>query len=180
MKAIKMSALFLITIMGTANAELESIPNQAEASHLEMPKGSAKRKFPHGCRELGFEFQSPLLLIKSNPKGQQQTLFLIHNITPTDIRLKDETAPRFSPNYEKIIPANSWAAFAFDSDLVQFNCSAAVNDENKFNCQHAVELCQYNNAKFPDQNFGTYWLEETGSRDETMEEAIQKGILLRW
>lgn len=138
------------------------------------------RRFPHGCRQLGYDFQDPLLIIKSNAQSQNQTLFLVHNTAEHDIRLKDDNAPRFAPNYEKVIPANQWAAFSFDTDLVQFSCDRPNETDSKLNCQSVIELCQYNNAKFPEQNFGTYWLEKTGSRDATMEDAIQKGILLRW
>lgn len=137
------------------------------------------RKFPMGCRQMGFEMVDGQLSLKVvMPDGLPQTLYLIHNKTSYDILLKNATASKFLPTYEKMIPHGRWAAFARDVSQINFICNTP--DGQFLDCKETLEVCNYNNVKFPDTNYGTYWITNTGSQHEAMRGSINKGILLRW
>ena len=144
---------------------------------------AARSKFPNGCRQKNFHFNANLLELTTDPNGLQQTIYLIHNITHHDIKLEVTNPSKYQPTYQKIIPYNRWAVLAKDEIPLQMVCTGATTYDDigySLDCAQVIELCNYNNAKFPEQNLGTYWLDRTGSQRQAMRHAIRKGILLRW
>lgn len=137
------------------------------------------RKYPHGCRQVGFDFSNGQLHLKIiTPDGLPQTLYLIHNKSPYEIMLKNAQSSKYIPNYEKKIPQDRWVAFGRDVNEITFAC--LTPDRQFLDCNEVIELCNYNNVKFPYTNVGTYWITNPGSQQEAMHGSISKGILLRW
>lgn len=164
-----------------------------------------ERRFPHGCREMGYGYKDRLLILKpvpndsikpktpqTAPNGEQQksaepvevpiqTLYLIHNLSGQSIYLKTKKLPDvpFSPTYENTIRPNQWAALAINQKELQFTCAAAGTGE-QIDCTNMFELCQYNHAKFASHNQGTYWVVQSASQGEAKWGSIRNGILLKW
>lgn len=144
------------------------------------------KHFPSGCRQVGFTFERNKLILSSIPEQQTETLYLLHNITSHDILLKVPTVSRYIPNHKKTIPSDHWAMFSRKDNEIDFTChSATTGDYDTYGfaypCRDMVEVCNYNHAKFPPQNIGTYWLQFTSlNQRQVMRVAIKKGILLRW
>jgi len=164
-----------------------------------------QRRFPHGCRHMGYGYQDGLLILKPIPndsikpkktetlanKEQQkpikpeeipvQTLYLLHNLSSHSIYLRTKKLPDvpFSPTHENTVRPNQWAALAVNQKELQFTCAMAGTGE-KIDCTNMFELCQYNRAKFASHNQGTYWVIKSGSRGQAKYGSIRNGILLKW
>ncbi len=136
------------------------------------------RKFPPGCRQTGFDFSEDQLVLTQIPEGQVQTVYLIHNRAPFEVAVRADTSSKFVPSYDKIIKPDSWITFARDLPKVVFHCRAG--DTESVDCGEVLELCNYNNAKFPESNLGTYWITNSNTQDAVIHSSIKKGILLRW
>ncbi len=148
------------------------------------PKKAAKppRKYPHGCRELGYEFESSLLILKPVSESEDiQTVYLVHNKAPHPVHFiakrdpKDYTAPPF----ENVIRGGQWGAFAMNQAAVEFICSTP-DQAQTINCGDVLELCQYTRAKFGTAINGTYWIMPSSSQKEAVRRTIHDGVLLRW
>ena len=146
---------------------------------LAAKKKKTKRRFPLGCRPIGYEFKDNLLILKPvSNKERIQTLYLIHNVShqPVYMEIKKLDTQAFSPSYENTINPNSWGAFALNQEVLQLSCST---HGSPLDCWDILELCQYNNAKFAEHNQGTYWIVKSGSRSHAVYGAIHNGILLK-
>lgn len=136
--------------------------------------------FPRGCEVTGFGFSGEHLVV--NDSGEQ-TFYLIQNRSAKQIELQRiETREVFmSPSLTaKLDPAN-WAAFASDVDNLHFQCFSKENDNiTKIDCRDVLEVCQYPRVKFALSNMGNYWVSMNKTQNEVINEAIRKGIYLRW
>src|SRR3990167_6018300 len=151
--------LLLLSLTATA-LEQNAAPNSG-TKNKKMP-----RKFPYGCREVGFSFESNRLLLSMILDGQEQTLYLIHNRAPFNISVKADAESKFIPTYDKVIGASTWLTFARDVKEVRFACFSENDDV--LDCGEILEVCNYNNVKFPDSNLGTYWITNSGTKDEAI------------
>ena len=151
-------------------------------SHDALAAKRKPRRFPNGCRQLGFQFEGRLLtLVPAREElPNPQTLYFLHNTSGRSIHIKAEksTDQPFTPSYENYIGVNRWAAFAMDLKTVAFTCNTGRGEV--INCGDTLELCQYNNVKFSDSNGGNYWVVKSLPRYGAIHKAINIGILLRW
>lgn len=136
--------------------------------------------FPRGCEVQGFAFTGRDLLL--NDKGMQ-TFYLVHNHTPQTIQLQRIVDPTafMSPPLTARIATDQWAAFASDVQNLPFEC-VYVHDTGTtvVNCYEVVEICQYPRAKFALSNMGNYWLSVNKEQSAIINDAVKKGIYLRW
>ena len=159
------------------------------AGRLYTPGGlganRSRRKFPHGCRVVGFSFNNHRIVLKPANKENlspdvPQTLYLIHNRSHhigVQVEVPKSSAEPFSLTYKNTIKANQWAALSVDHSTMVFGCS--TRSEGSINCFRRVEICQYNNAKFASHNTGTYWVVNSGVQKTAVYGSIRSGILLR-
>lgn len=142
------------------------------------------RTYPHGCRQLGFNFDDDKLVLSQIDNGQIDTLYLIRNNSPYEIILETDKTNSYMPTFKKTLPTQQWAAFSRIEKQLKFNCRLSPeyqSDQPILRCRDTLQICNYNNAKFPRQNLGTYWLQKTSLHQKAvMDFAIDKGILLRW
>lgn len=147
-------------------------------------KKGPPRKFPHGCRELGYEFKGPLLVLKPVSEETSQTLYLLHNSSHNKLVLELVHLPEqpFIPNFANEVHGDQWAALAMDRQIMQFRCQKMLGGgrTQSVSCENTVEACQYTRAKFASNNRGNYWVENSNSKIGVVRTAITKGILLRW
>ena len=141
------------------------------------------RKFPHGCRDVGYEYKDGLLVFKPVVEDGAQTLFLLHNKSHYKVHLQLVKLPHkpFAPKYENEIKGNQWGAFATDLPVMQFKCSYDTGyDTQQTDCAQLFEICQYTRAKFSQHNGGNYWVINSGTQRNAVYGSIHNGILLRW
>lgn len=136
--------------------------------------------FPHGCEVTGFGFNQNFLVL--NESGAQ-SFYLIQNRTNTPIELqRHETREVFmSPPLTAKLDVANWAAFASDVENQHFQCFAKEQENTvKVDCRDVLEVCQYPRVKFALSNMGNYWVSVNKSQADVINEAANKGILLRW
>ena len=142
------------------------------------------RKWPHGCREIGYDFQSNLLVLNPVSDTEKiQTVYLIHNKSPQDIHFMAERDPKdiTALDYENVIKGEQWAAFALNLPTVSFRCVVDNETNEQVDCAQTLELCQFNRAKFGTALYGTYWMIQSfAEKDTTYRELMRMGVLLRW
>lgn len=136
--------------------------------------------FPHGCEVTGFGFSQNYLVVNENGN---QAFYLIQNRGSTTVELQRfETREVFMspPLTAKIEPAN-WAAFASDVENLHFQCFIKENDSSvKVDCRDVLDVCQYPRVKFALSNMGNYWVSTNKTQSQVINEAVNKGIHLRW
>lgn len=141
---------------------------------------SAANSFPHGCELSGFGFSENHLILNDNGA---QTFYLIQNRGTQTIELqRHETREVFmSPPLSAKIDASNWSAFASDVENLNFQCFITTDDiAKKVSCRDVLEVCQYPRVKFALSNMGNYWVSVNKTQTEVINEAVNKGILLRW
>lgn len=138
--------------------------------------------FPKGCEVSGFGFQQGHLILNDN---NHQTLFMLQNIGFTQVQLEHvETRPDvfMSPKLESKMNANQWSAFSSDISNFYFKCTIteADNSTKQVNCENYLSVCQYPRAQFPLSNKGNYWISTNKELNVVIQEAVKKGIYLKW
>lgn len=146
---------------------------------LNLPSFAAK-SYPRGCEVKGFGYSENHLVL--NETGEQ-TLYLIQNTSNATIELqRHETQDVFmSPTLQAHLSSEQWAAFASDVQNLNFSCYAIQNGNSALvDCSDVLDVCQYPRVKFALSNMGNYWVSVNKSQTRIINDAIAKGILLRW
>ncbi len=137
--------------------------------------------FPRGCEVSGFGFNQNYLIVNDT---DAQSFYLLQNYSKKPIALRRvETKPDtfMSPTLATELDPMAWAAFAGDIEGIHFLCSEKENGNfAQVNCSEVIEICRYPRVKFALSNMGTYWVSTNKSQSQVIQEAIKKGILLRW
>lgn len=145
---------------------------------------AAARKYPHGCKPVGFSFENRLLILKPIQEDHPQTIYLIHNRLNKSLKLSFIKPPRqaYFPHLKSTIKANQWASFATDRSMIKFVCQQAskTGESRNVDCGKALELCQYVRTKFPESHMGSYWAIRSNTLKRTRYSTIKQGILLKW
>jgi hypothetical protein len=138
--------------------------------------------FPRGCEVSGFGFQQGHLILNDSNK---QTLFLLQNIGQNQVQLEHvetRTDVFMSPKLESKININQWSAFSSDISNFYFKCTIVDTDNStkQVKCEDYISICQYPRAQFPLSNKGNYWISTNKEISVVIQEAVKKGIYLKW
>lgn len=150
---------------------------------IDAKSKKSKRKFPHGCRALGYGFADKYLILRPQTEEGRQTLYLLHNKSykPVKLILIKSSQQIHMPSYKNTIKGNQWAAFATDEHEMKFRCiNPSNNQSTTLDCSKIFEACQYTRAKFDQGNMGNYWVVKSDPLRRTIYKSILYGILLRW
>jgi hypothetical protein len=137
-------------------------------------------EFPRGCTASGYAFIDEYLVV--NDQGNQ-TLFMMQNRVDKMVELqKYETKDVFmSPPLKGKMSPLLWGAFASDEKNTYFKCIIREGDQTAgVKCSEVLEVCQYPRVKFALSNMGNYWVSYNKPQAEIINDAIAKGIYLRW
>ena len=86
-----------------------------------------------------------------------------------------------TPPLQASIDPMNWAAFASDVKNINFKCYQHVNENTvNINCEDVLEICQYPRVRFALSNMGTYWISANKSQNAIIQDAVAKGIYLKW
>lgn len=136
--------------------------------------------FPRGCEVTGFGYSQNNLIL--NEKGDQ-SFYLIQNRSDAKIELeRHETGDAFmSPPLQASLDPANWAAFASDVKNLNFKCYKH-QDENTaiIDCRDVLDVCQYPRVKFALSNMGNYWISANKAQNAVIQDAVTKGIYLKW
>ncbi len=138
------------------------------------------RPFFLGCHPVGFAFsENGIILNPLTVEDQQQTLYLFHNRSIADIKIKanEQVDPNLVPSLTVKLNGDSWGAFATLKSGLVFLCY--TDQGAQVNCQNVLEVCQYPRAKFSGANNGTYWVSSNQTKFAARDEVVHKGILLK-
>jgi len=142
------------------------------------------RKYPHGCKDVGYVFENRLLVLKPASENHPQTVYLIHNKLKKSVKLIfiKPIGQGYMPHFKNIIKANKWGSFATDQPQLKFLCQISLKKRGKrtINCGSALELCQYIRAKFPGSHMGSYWAVRSDTQRNAKYTTIKQGVLLKW
>ena len=136
--------------------------------------------FPRGCEVTGFGYNQNLLIL--NEKGEQ-SFYLIQNRSDSKIEIErhDTTDAFMSPPLLASLDPNNWGAFASDVKNLNFKCYKHNGENtNLIDCRDILDVCQYPRAKFALSNRGNYWISSNKPQTEVIQEAVAKGIYLKW
>lgn len=147
---------------------------------------AAKKLFPGGCRNTGYTFKFHVLMLNPEVNGNVQSLYFMHNKTGHKLKLAQQRIDNSKPyilylNNE--IKPNQWGVFATDEKLVKFVCSAPARGrkrERVVDCKKSLDICEYTNAKFAENNNGNYWGVRSKAKISARNDIIRQGVLLRW
>ena len=136
--------------------------------------------FPRGCEVTGFGYNGGHLVVNNTGR---QSYFMIYNHSNLPIKMQRvETRDVFMspPLTTKIDPAN-WAAFASDVSDFHFECLIEENDAiTALNCHDVLDVCEYPRVKFALSNMGNYWVSTNKTQQQVINDAVGKGIYLKW
>ena len=136
--------------------------------------------FPRGCEVKGFGYNGNHLVF--NETGSQ-SFFLITNHSTTPVKMQRvETRDVFmSPPLTAQIDPSNWAAFASDVDNFHFECLTTQGENvTAINCHDVLEVCEYPRVRFALSNMGNYWVSMNKSQQDVINDAVGKGIYLKW
>jgi hypothetical protein len=142
--------------------------------------------FPGGCRDTGYSFKLYVLMLHPEAKGDVQSLYFMHNKSGRKLKLSQMKVSRDKPYtlyLNNVIKPNKWGVFATDSPVVKFVCSVPVrgNPHGKVvDCKKSLDICEYTNVKFADNNYGNYWGVKSKAKISARNDIIRQGVLLKW
>lgn len=136
--------------------------------------------FPRGCEVKGFGFSNGQLIV--NDTGRQ-AFYIIRNRSTIPIQMQRvETHNVFmSPPLTAKLDGLSSAAFA--SDIMNFHFECLNTDPENIqpiNCADVLDICEYPRVKFALSNMGNYWVSVNKTQQEVINDAVGKGIYLKW
>lgn len=140
----------------------------------------AAGNFPRGCEVSGFGYSNNNLVLNDNGV---QAFYLIQNRSTTKIDMQRfDTAETFmSPPLQATIEPMNWAAFASDVQNMNFKCYKHDTEEAvPVDCREVLDICRYPRVKFALSNMGNYWISINKSQYDVIQEAVAKGIYLKW
>lgn len=141
--------------------------------------GMAASNFPHGCEVSGFGFADNFLILNHNAN---QTFYLIQNRGTALVELQryENREAFMTPPLTAKLDPNNWGAFASDVENY-FQCFVKGNENPvKIDCRDVLDVCQYPRVKFALSNMGNYWVSANKTQTDVINEAVKKGIHLRW
>ncbi len=127
--------------------------------------------------------QLTIELMMEEEKSEIKITHIVKNISNATIELeRHETEDVFmSPKLQSDLGASNWSAFASDIQGLHFNCYRNVDSNaTKVDCRDVLSVCQYPRVKFALSNMGNYWVSTNKSQHQVIQDAVAKGILLRW
>lgn len=136
--------------------------------------------FPRGCEVTGFGYSDHHLVL--NERGAQ-AFYLIQNRSQLPVELEhDEDKNVFmSPKLHSKLDPTNWSAFASDLEGFRFRCYIQHGDTTEtVDCGETLDVCQYPRVKFALSNMGNYWISTNKEQKQVINDAVAKGILLRW
>lgn len=136
--------------------------------------------FPRGCEVRGFGYNEGHLVV--NETGNQ-SFYLIQNHSARPIKMQRvETRDVFmSPPLTAQLEPSNWAAFASDVSNFHFECLTTENETiTAIDCRDVLEICEYPRVKFALSNMGNYWVSVNKTQQEVINNAVGKGIYLKW
>ena len=136
--------------------------------------------FPRGCEVSGFAYNNGLLIV--NDSGRQ-SFYLIRNHSTIPIQMRRiETRDVFmSPPLITKLDAGNTAAFASDVANFNFECrTTGTESPSAIDCRDVLEVCQYPRVKFALSNMGNYWVSANKTQQQVINDAVAKGIYLKW
>ena len=145
-----------------------------------LATASYSAQIPRGCELKGFTYSNNDLVL--NEHGDQ-AFYLIQNHANTSIEIEiNETKDIFmSPKLHSKLDASSWSAFASDVMDLHFKCYTQDSENTiSLNCRDVLDVCQYPRVKFALSNMGNYWVSTNKQQAQVINDAVAKGILLRW
>lgn len=136
--------------------------------------------FPRGCEVTGFGYSQNYLVL--NASGEQ-SFYLIQNRSDAKIELEryDTDEAFMSPPLQASLEPLNWGAFASDVKNLNFKCYKHTEDNTAItDCRDVLEVCQYPRVRFALSNMGNYWISSNKTQNEVIQDAVAKGIYLKW
>lgn len=140
----------------------------------------AAGNFPRGCEVSGFGYNDTDLIL--NESGAQ-SFYLIQNRTESKIELErhDTTEAFMSPPLQAGFDPLNWSAFASDVQNLTFKCYKHEGENTvDVNCKDVLDICRYPRVRFALSNMGNYWISINKTQNQVIQDAVAKGIYLKW
>lgn len=115
--SIILSTLFILFV------GLFSLPIDARMKgerKIEIKK--ERQRFPYGCNEHGYHFRNLVLFLNGAERGNQQSVYFMHNISNSTVRLnqiKNGDEP-YIVSENNSIRSNQWGVFAMNQKQIRF------------------------------------------------------------
>lgn len=111
---------------------------------------------PAGCHAV--TVQGDKVTIKSKKKS----LVFIHNLTSADLWVTHPvTDPGASAGWTSRLQGDKWSALSLEKGPFVLNCiESKPGHEQQVPCEGAIAVCQWKEAKFPENAQGTFWAAE--------------------
>jgi hypothetical protein len=116
----------------------------------------AESTLPAGCDAVVVQGESVTI------KAKKSKLVFIHNLTNTDLWITHPVDnPSASAGWTTRLQSGNWSALAVDKPPFILNCiESRPGHEQQVPCEGAIAVCQWNKAKMPARNEGTFWVGE--------------------
>lgn len=160
---------------------------------------------PTGCKRIGYLFSHKIVVLYPKKFNKKQGLYFFYNKTSSEIvnlyQMRTGNEP-FTMYLNNVINVNEWGGFSSNESKVKFICTIKKEDKSKsketkfstnnllttnnsqygriVNCYDVLDVCQFPNVKYANNNEGSYWAVTSNSLENAIQEIIEQGILLRW
>ncbi len=117
---------------------------------------SAESVLPSGCQAIAVQGESLTLQAKKNK------IIFIHNITQHDLWITHPASDQgASAGWSSRLQSSNWSALALDKGPFELSCiESRPGHEQQIPCEGAIEVCQWDKVKFPENSKGTFWASE--------------------
>lgn len=157
--------------LGVANAAVE-----------QGGKDKDDNRPPIGCRDVGYKFELETLHLVPGEQGDNQSMYVIHNLTNQAVNLfqmrSDESSRSTYLNH--VLGAREWGVLSTSEKLVRFICT--VSDKKSpygqvVDCSQSLQICEYTNVRYGLNNRGNYWLANSSTKGGAASSVVHYGII---
>ena len=169
-----------IFLIGAQAATLQAADTKPQALTKEEKAQKEERRFPIGCRPVGYKQSLRVVTLYPGQEGALQTMYFFYNQLSESLSLyqmRDKDS-ELSTRYNHTIKPNSWAVLATGEPLVKYLCSLGDGKSGYgkiVDCADSIKVCEYVHVKFGLNNKGNFWIVDT--RNGAVHEVVHYGII---
>lgn len=179
MKILTRLFIFLISVQA---ATLQAADIKPQAPSKEEKAQKEERRFPIGCRPVGYKQSLKVVTLHPGQEGALQTMYFFYNQLSESLSLyqmRDKDS-ELSTRYNHTIKPHSWAVLATGEPMVKYLCSLGDGKSgygNIVDCADSIKICEYVHVKFGLNNKGNFWIVDSNTRNGAVNEVVHYGII---
>jgi hypothetical protein len=135
---------------------------------------------PNACTQASISTNQNNLVIAAHYTDTQPRLYLLHNVSNTQLILNHESGHHASAGWGSLISAGHWSAILMNEPNFTLSCTALSQDKSQvLNCATVVTACELQHVEISARNMGHGWVTEDQTSEQLVPAIEKRGFKLQ-